>query len=78
MKEQLNITNYQTIHKTMKHQLKTSSDDPESVSTKEEQPSLETHKNRLKHNSKDTLASDKKDNTTETSTTKIKLTLQKT
>lgn len=49
---------------------KTSSDDPESVSTKEEQPSLETQESTKNTIQKDTLASDKKDNTTETSTTK--------
>lgn len=50
--------------------IKTSSDDPESVSTKEEQPSLETQESTKNTIQKDTLASDKKDNTTETSTTK--------
>ncbi|MGZ9789995.1 YSIRK-targeted triacylglycerol lipase [Staphylococcus hominis] len=49
---------------------KTSSDGPESVSTKEEQPSLETQESTKNTIQKDTLASDKKDNTTETSTTK--------
>lgn len=44
---------------------KTSSDDPESVSTKEEQPSLETQESTKNTIQKDTLASDKKDNTTE-------------
>lgn len=49
---------------------KTSSDNPESVSTKEEQPSLETQESTKNTIQKDTPASDKKDNTIETSTTK--------
>ncbi|SKU46297.1 Lipase precursor [Mycobacteroides abscessus subsp. abscessus] len=49
---------------------KTSSDNPESVSTKEEHPSLETQESTKNTIQKDTPASDKKDNTIETSTTK--------
>lgn len=68
--DQLN-TNEGTTDNIVTHQsTKTSSDDPESVSTKEEQPSLETQESTKNTIQKDTLASDKKDNTTETSTTK--------